>query len=144
VLIHDAVMYMTSEADLRDALATAFAHARPGGAAVIAPDCVTETFRPKTDHGGHDGTSRALRYLEWTYDPDPRDTTYITDFALLLREGDADVRVRYDRHLMGLFPLATWLDLLREVGFEPSDVVDRWGRHVFVGVRSPDALGCRR
>ncbi len=137
VLIHDAVMYMTTTADLRSALETAFAHLRPGGAAVIAPDRVRETFQPKTGHGGHDGTGRALRYLEWTYDPDPDDTTFVTDFALLLREGADDVRVRFDRHVEGLFPRATWLDLLREVGFAPSRVVDRWDRDVFVGVRPP-------
>ena len=136
VLIHDAVMYMTSEADLRAALETAFVHLRPGGAAVFAPDCVRETFRPTTDHGGHDGSGRALRYLEWSYDPDPDDTTFLTDFALLLREGGDAVRVRYDRHLEGLFPRATWLDLLRAVGFEPSVVVDAWERDVFVGSRA--------
>lgn len=135
VLIHDAVMYMTTEVDLRTALETAFVHLRPGGAIVVAPDCVRETFRPKTDHGGHDGPGRSLRYLEWTYDPDPDDTTFLTDFALLLREGADDVRVRYDRHVMGLFARATWLDLLREVGFEPSAAVDGWQGDVFVGVR---------
>ncbi len=135
VLIHDAVMYMTSEADLRAALETAFVHLRPGGAAILAPDCVRETFKPKTDHGGHDGDGRALRYLEWTYDPDPADTTFITDFALLLREGDEQVRVRFDRHVEGLFPRATWRDLLREAGLEASSVVDHWERDVFVGVR---------
>lgn len=135
VLIHDAVMYMTTEDDLRAALTTAFVHVRPGGAAVIAPDCVRETFKPNTDHGGHDGEGRALRYLEWSYDPDPSDTTFITDFALLLREGADDVRVRYDRHVEGLFARAAWLDLLREVGFVPSVTVDEWERDVFVGVR---------
>jgi len=103
VLIHDAVMYMTTEADLRAALETAFVH------------------------------------LEWTYDPDPDDTTFFTDFALLLREGASDVRVRYDRHVEGLFARATWLDLLREVGFVPSVVVDRWQRDVFVGFHPPPA-----
>ena len=137
VLIHDAVMYMTSEADLRAALETAFVHLRPGGAAEIAPDCVRETFQPKTEHGGHDGEGRALRYLEWSYDPDPSDTTFVTDFALLLREGARDVRVRYDRHVEGLFARAAWLDLLREVGFVPSVTVDEWDREVFVGVRPP-------
>ena len=137
VLIHDAVMYMTSEADLRAALETAFVHLRPGGAAVIAPDCVRETFQPKTEHGGHDGEGRALRYLEWSYDPDPSDTTFVTDFALLLREGARVVRVRYDRHVEGLFARAAWLDLLREVGFVPSVTVDEWDREVFVGVRPP-------
>ena len=137
VLIHDAVMYMTTEDDLRAALTTAFVHLRPGGAAVIAPDCVRETFKPNTDHGGHDGEGRALRYLEWSYDPDPSDTTFVTDFALLLREGAHDVRVRYDRHVEGLFARAAWLDLLREVGFVPSVTVDEWERDVFVGVRPP-------
>jgi SAM-dependent methyltransferase len=136
VLIHDAVMYMTSEADLRAALETAFVHLRPGGVAVIAPDCVRETFQPTTDHGGHDGVGRALRYLEWSYDPDPDDTTFVTDFALLLREGADDVRVRLDRHVEGLFPRATWLGLLRAVGFEPSVVVDAWKRDVFIAVRA--------
>jgi SAM-dependent methyltransferase len=138
VLVHDAIVYMTTEGDLRAALATAFAHLRPGGVAVFAPDCVRETFAAKTGHGGHDGAGRALRYLEWTHDPDPGDTTYVTDFVLLLREGAADVRVRYDRHLMGLFSRARWLDLMAEVGFEPS-VVDPGGRALFVGVRPPAA-----
>ena len=136
VLVHDAIMYMTSEADLRAALETAFVHLRPGGAAVIAPDCLRETFRPTTEHGGHDGEGRALRYLEWSYDPDPDDTTFLTDFSILLREGADDVRVRFDRHVEGLFPRATWFGLLREIGFEASTVVDRWERDVFVGVRA--------
>lgn len=135
VLLHDAVMYMTSEADLRAALETAFVHLRPGGAAVIAPDCVRETFQAGTEHGGHDGPERALRYLEWSYDPDPTDTTFVTDYALLVREGAGDVRVRHDRHVEGVFPRATWLDLLREVGFAPSIVGDRWERELFVARR---------
>lgn len=137
VLIHDAVMYLTTEADLRAAFETAFVHLRPGGAVVIMPDFVRETFQPTTDHGGHDGgdgDDRGLRYLEWTYDPDPDDTTVVTDFALLLRQGE-QVQVRHDRHVEGVFPRATWLDLLREVGLTPLVVVDRWARDVFVGVR---------
>jgi hypothetical protein len=135
VLIHDAVMYMATGDDLAAALATAFDHVRPGGAAILAPDCVSETFKPRTNHGGHDGEGRALRYLEWTYDPDPSDTSYVTDFALLLREGLDDVRIRYDRHIMGVFPRGTWLDLLRAAGFEPSVTTDPWERDVFIGVR---------
>ena len=55
VLIHDAICYMTSEADLRAALATAAEHLRPGGVAVFEPDHVRESFVPATDHGGEDG-----------------------------------------------------------------------------------------
>jgi hypothetical protein len=141
VLIHDAVMYMTSEADLRAALETAFVHLRQGGAAVIAPDCVRETFKPGTEHGGHDGPDRALRYLEWSHDPDPSDTTFVTDFAILLREGATDVRVRYDRHVEGIFPRATWLDVLGAVGFEPVVVEDVWKRELFVARRVMRSAG---
>ena len=71
VFVHDAVVYMTTEADLRRAIETAYVHCKPGGAALFAPDHVRENFRPSTDHGGHDDGTRGLRYLEWTWDPDP-------------------------------------------------------------------------
>jgi len=136
VLIHDAVMYMTTAGDLRAAIETAFVHLRPGGAAVIMPDCVRETFEPTTDHGGHDGADgRGMRYLEWTSDPDPSDSTFVTDFAYLLREADGTTRVRYDRHVEGVFARDEWVDLLTAVGFVPEVVVDEWKRDVFIGVR---------
>jgi SAM-dependent methyltransferase len=136
VLIHDAIMYMATAADLRAALETAFVHCRPGGVAVFVPDCVRETFEAKTKHGGHDGTERALRYLEWTCDPDPADTSYITDFAILFRQGVDKVRVQHERHVMGLFGCADWMRLIGEVGFEAEEVRDGYGRVVFLGKRA--------
>jgi SAM-dependent methyltransferase len=136
VLLHDAVMYMTTEADLRAAMATAFVHLRPRGAVVLLPDFTAETFRSETKHGGHDGTDgRSLRYLEWRYDPDPTDTSVVTDYAYLLRDRDGSVRTLDDRHVEGIFPRATWLRLLAEVGFTVDASMDRWEREVFVGVR---------
>jgi SAM-dependent methyltransferase len=142
VLAHDAICYMTTEADLRAAMTTAFEHLRPGGAALFAPDHIRETFTQGTDHGGHDGPGlaarrpdRALRYLEWTTDPDPDDTTYQVDYAMLLRETDGSVEVRQDRHVEGLFSRQAWLDLLADVGFEALAVVDPEARTLFVGRR---------
>ena len=121
VFVHDAVCYLTTEADLKQAMETAWVHLRPGGVAVFAPDCVRETFRPNTEHGGHDGpdgpNGRSLRYLMWTYDPDPSDTTYVVEFAYLLREGDGPTRCETDRHVDGIFGQDDWLRLLGEVGF---------------------------
>jgi len=122
VFIHDAIVYMTSEDDLRLAIETAFVHCRPGGAALFAPDHVRETFRPGTDHGGHDGPDRSLRYLEWTWDPDPADTTYTVDYAFVLREAGGQVLVEHDRHIEGLFSRADWLRLLAGAGFQPRVV----------------------
>lgn len=64
VFIHDAIMYMTTEIDLRAAMATVYLHCRPGGVALFVPDHVRETFTPSTEYGGPDGEQRALRYLE--------------------------------------------------------------------------------
>ncbi|HLY32504.1 MAG TPA: class I SAM-dependent methyltransferase [Ktedonobacterales bacterium] len=138
VFIHDAIDYMTTEADLRQACETAFVHCAPGGVALFVPDHVRETFAPNTEHGGWDGAGeaggaeRALRYLAWQFDPDPTDTTYEVHFAILLREGDT-VRMEQDHHTCGLFARATWLQLLQEVGFAPQRLTDGYARDVFVG-----------
>jgi SAM-dependent methyltransferase len=138
VFIHDAIMYMTSESDLRRALQTASAHCRQGGVSLFMPDVIRETFVSLTTHGGHDsktGDGRSIRYIEWTFDPDPADTTYTVDFAYLLREGRGPVRVVHDTHVFGVFPRDTWLRLMRETGFEGKSVTDPWGREVFVARR---------
>jgi SAM-dependent methyltransferase len=139
VLVHDAVCYMATETDLRAAMATAYAHCRPGGATLFVPDFVRETWRAGTDHGGHDGGGRALRYLEWTWDPDPSDTTYLVDFAYLLREADGSTTVERDRHVEGLFARAEWLRWLEDAGFQAAvhrvDLGDDVGTDVFVGAR---------
>jgi SAM-dependent methyltransferase len=122
VFVHDAVCYMTTEADLRAAIETAYAHCAPGGAALFCPDHVRENFQASTDHGGHDGTDRSLRYLEWTWDPDPADGTYTVDYAYVLRDADGSAHVELDRHLEGLFSRKVWLQLLTEAGFSPKIV----------------------
>ena len=116
VFVHDAVDYMTTEADLGRAIETAWMHCRPGGAALFCPTYVRETFRPETSHGGHDRMLRSMRYLEWTRDPDPNDANIVTDLAYILSDA-AGVRVEYDRHVLGLFPRATWVALLAKQGF---------------------------
>jgi len=132
VFIHDAIMYMTTEEDLRLALETASIHCKRGGAVLIMPDVTRETFVSLTTHGGHDGETRGIRYIEWTFDADPSDTTYTVDFAYLLREDNQPVRAIHDTHVFGIFPRDTWLRLFREAGFEPQVAPDPWGREVFI------------
>lgn len=122
VFIHDAICYMTTLAELRVALETAYVHCRPGGVLVVAPDHVRDAFYPWTDCGGHDGEARSLRYLEWTWDPDPSDSTYTVDYVYVLRDADGSVRVEHDRHVEGLFSRGVWLHTLADVGFEAERV----------------------
>jgi SAM-dependent methyltransferase len=146
VFIHDAIMYMTTEEDLRAALRTAFVHCRPGGLALFVPDDTRETWRGGVSSGGHDRGERSLRYLQWVYDPDPADTCFTVAFAFLLKEGAGPVRIESDEHVQGLFPRATWLKLIRDAGFEPlarpyghSSFNPEQNRELFLGVR-PSAV----
>ncbi len=141
VYLHDAVDYMATEADLRAAIATAFEHCRPGGVAVFVPDHTTETFEEDTDHGGVDGADgRGVRYLQWTWDPDPSDSSALTEYAFLLRAPDGSVQVVHETHRLGLFSRADWLRLVSEAGFTANAVTevtseDRPPRDFFVGRR---------
>lgn len=137
VFIHDAIVYLTTPQELRQALETAYLHCQTNGIVVIAPDYIRETFVESTTHGGHDGPDRAARYLSWTYDPDPQDTTYVSDMVYTLRTAPDRIEVVYDRHVEGLFPLQLWLSLLSEVGFDPKVITDPFERQIFVGVKCP-------
>jgi SAM-dependent methyltransferase len=134
VFVHDAIDYMTTEVDLRQAIETAFLHCKPGGAALFVPDHMRDTFEDSSDEGGSDGVGRALRYLEWTFDPDPTDTRYTTHYVFMLREGNS-VHVEHDEHECGLFSRAEWMQWLKAAGFIVQRLEDQYGRDVFVALR---------
>lgn len=144
VLVHDAVTYMCSRDDLSKAISSAFVHTAAGGVALFQPDFVLETFEPGTETGGSDAGDRALRYLEWRWDPDPHDSTYLTDMAYVLRDPAGAVEVVHERHVMGLFARAVWLDLIAAAGFQALAIPFEHssscesGHEVFLGLR-PDA-----
>lgn len=137
VLVHDAIMYASDQASLEAVLATAYSHLRPGGGAVFVPDCVEETFEATTKTGGEDGPDgQALRYLQWTWDPDPNDHSYEVAWAFLLRDADGAVRMGSDHHQFGLFSRTDWLALLGDMGFVAHSRLDPWGRDVFSAKKS--------
>ena len=86
VLVHDAVCYMT-----------------------------TEGFCDHAELMEADEDGRALRGVAWQWDPDPTDTTYVVDYAFLLRDASG-VRAVHDRHVEGLFAHATWTRILADAG----------------------------
>jgi SAM-dependent methyltransferase len=135
VFVYDAICHMTTERDLRAVMQTAYEHCSPGGIALFVPDFVRETFLAGTDEGG---TGR-LRFLQWVFDPDPTDTTYLVDFAILMRNQKGEARVVHDRHVQGLFPRARWLQLMREVGLRAVVIKDAEFRDVFLGRRPPQS-----
>jgi hypothetical protein len=59
-----------------------------------------------------------MRYLEWKWDPDPTDSTYLVDYAYLLREADGPAQGMSDRHTCGLFSREQWLALMQQEGLQ--------------------------
>ncbi len=116
VLVHDAIVYMVNEEQLHEAAQTAFIHTRPGGAAIFAPDCVRETFRDSTEFFEANDETRAMRGIEWSWDPDPHDDMTVADYVFVLRDG-IDVKTYHDRHFEGVFTRATWIRILESVGY---------------------------
>ena len=126
VFVHDAIDYMTTEADLAAAMATAYRHCKPGGVALFVPDSSRETFEHDTSSGGSDGADgRGVRFLEWTYDPDPSDTLTTTHYTFITREVDGTVSTMTETHELGLFPQATWCRLLEAQGFAVEVLIER-------------------
>lgn len=138
VLIHDAITYCTTLGDVRDVLDTAALHCHPGGTVMVVPDDVRETYQPGTETGGEDGEDgRSLRYLEWSGRPQGDGSLVEVLYVIVLREADGGVRVELDRHLEGLFSEREWLDTFNAAGLPARVLLDRWGRHVFLGTRTP-------
>ena len=121
VVVHDSVDYITSAAELRQVIETAFAHCRPGGIAVFVPDYVADTFQPADGRGGSsDATGRQGSFRERTWDPDPADDWIQSEYEFVLRAADGAVQVVHETHRLGAFSRATWLGLLAAAGFDPE------------------------
>jgi len=141
VLAHDAIDYMTTEADLESAVATASRHLIPGALAVFLPDHVAERYEPGTECGGSDARDgRGVRYLEWTGEVPPGSTIGTTHYSFLVRDPSGAVRCLHEAHPFGLFPEATWVRIFEGAGFDVEIVEEatheeRPARLMFVGRR---------
>ncbi|MEM9413898.1 MAG: class I SAM-dependent methyltransferase [Planctomycetota bacterium] len=144
VLIHDAIDYMLTEADVLATLRTAATHLRPGGVALIAPTYVKETFVdgdvaddgttiPGIGNPRGEGEPPALRssaaihdeltYFTFVHDTDPEDSVFEMILLYLIRDGQTrQVQLVEDRHTCGLFAAEHWLAMMQQAGLQPQPV----------------------
>ncbi len=119
VFLDDAVSYLLTEADVAGALRQFRKHLAPGGVLGFSLDATTESFQnnrtqvfqsvPSAKHPDTEVTYITHAYLR----PDGCiDATFI---YLIRRQGKLSIET--DRHVLGLFSLAVWQDLLRQAGF---------------------------
>jgi SAM-dependent methyltransferase len=118
VIILDSIAYMLTEEALREALATAHLHLRPGGAFLSVVELDPTTFvQNKTSAWTRARGDVELTFIENYYDPDPHDSTYECTFLFLIREAGR-LRIETDSHLAGIFPMETWRSSLEGAGFD--------------------------
>lgn len=137
VVIPDSIDYMVTPDDLRATVTTAVAHLRPGGILLVVAT-TAETFRPNNFAytGERDGIHLTL--LENDHAPDlarildsGEAGTYEATLVFLVRR-DGELEVHVDRHLLGLFPAASWQEVFTEAGLEVATsslvdgLYDRW------------------
>jgi len=116
VAIPDSIGYMTTVEDLRSAILTAYKHLKPGGVLLIVANIRAEFKENNFVYTGSKGDVE-ITVFENNYIPDTTGTTYEGTFIYLIRR-KGKLEIHTDYHIIGLFKLETWLDLLKEVRFE--------------------------
>lgn len=123
VTMPDSIGYMRTGKDLHRAFITAYEHLKLGGVFLVCieEEEIAERFKPiNIIYTGSQGDVE-ITLFENCYDPEPTDTSYeATHIYLIRRKGKLEVHS--DHHLVGIFPLDTWHNLLSEVGFEVREV----------------------
>jgi ubiquinone/menaquinone biosynthesis C-methylase UbiE len=136
VFVHDAVMYMTTRDDLRQAIETASVHCAPGGVALFVPDATRDMFESGTSDGGSDDGRIGVRFLSWWFDREPADDVYTEIFTLVFRHQDGSVTYDHDEHTFGLFARDEWLRMFVDAGFQTATMLpDQYGRDVFAATK---------
>lgn len=118
VLLHDAVMYLTTPEDLHATIRTAAAHLAPGGVLIITPDATKEQFVERAVSGGRIGQP-GVQIMEWHWDPDPNDDTHQLDLVVLHRDDHGTMQSMHESHTLGLFSATTFIDAIRANGLIP-------------------------
>lgn len=116
VAIPDSIGYMTTEEDLQRAISTANGHLKPGGVllivALVGEDFMENNFVYAGSEGDLQVTIFENNHLSGS-DPAIYEAVLV---YLIRRQGKLEVIC--DRHEQGLFPSATWLSLLEDLGLE--------------------------
>jgi hypothetical protein len=138
VIIADSIMYMLTEADLLATFRTAFGHLRPGGVfCTYVEQLPTKFARTTTVNEPRQSGDMSITFIEHIWDPDGRDTIFELLFIYLINK-DGEVRVETDRHTCGIFPIETWMRLLKQAGFIVTKSKSKDpGVHYFFTCRKP-------
>ena len=116
VFAGDSISHILNEKGLSRVFNGAFKSLKPGGVFLV----VQEFVKGKIGHNSAECVSRSSKILEMTYveyrfDSDANDTMFETAFVYFLGN-KGRLKVETDSGVMGIFPEATWMKLLKSAG----------------------------
>jgi len=122
VVIFDSINYMRTLDSLASAFKTACSHLRPGGVMLTCVESTKETFQQnQTIHSTHKNGDVEIALIENDYDPNSDDNWYEANYVYLIRRS-GELTIETDCHLLGLFSLSDWLELMRGWGCDIRQV----------------------
>lgn len=121
VLLYDGIDYMTTEDDLKAAFMTAHKHLNKNGIMLTVVEKTPNSFRQNETKVQHriKGDIELTYFAHW-YDPDPNDSIYENIYIYLIRK-NGELSVEQDLHICGMFEMAIWERLMKEVGFTSKE-----------------------
>jgi SAM-dependent methyltransferase len=115
VVAPESIDYMRTENDLYSAMMTAQKHLKPDGIFLVVANTAERFNRNNFVYtGSRDDIEVTL--FENNYIPEYPSSTYEVTLVYLIRR-KGKLEIYKDRHILGLFKLETWLDLLKKAGF---------------------------
>jgi SAM-dependent methyltransferase len=116
VVAPESIDYMRTEDELYSAMMTAQKHLKPGGLFLVVAN-TAERFRQNNFVYSGSRDDIEITLFENNYIPPDTGTTYEATLVYLIRlKGKLEIHT--DQHVLGLFKLEIWLDLLKRVGFD--------------------------
>jgi SAM-dependent methyltransferase len=118
VLLHDAIAYMLTYADLCAAYRTAAAHLAPGGVLLALPEELRSHFEQHhTDTVTRASGTRIVTSIDVDFDADPTDSEYETTYVFLIRD-EGRLTVEVDTHRVGIYDLDQFVAAIAAAGFQ--------------------------
>ena len=116
VAIPDSIGYMTTLRDLKRTITTAYEHLKKDGLLLIVTN-TKEQFKENNFIYTGSKEDIEITIFENNYVHDPSGSAYEATLIYLIRR-TGKLEIYSDRHIIGLFKLKEWMDLLAEIGFK--------------------------
>ncbi|MFC2032891.1 class I SAM-dependent DNA methyltransferase [Chloroflexota bacterium] len=116
VVVPESIDYMRTENELYSAIITAQKHLKPGGLFLVVANIAERFNRNNFVYTGSQDDIE-ITLFENNYVPAYPGTTYEVTLVYLIRS-KGKLKIYNDRHILGLFKLETWLNLLKRAGFD--------------------------